>query len=318
MLSEWLKARLKRLLGQILIPPNSGELESAGKQDSRFTKNQDTMSKRTIHVQGHEIKLMASEQSDFISLTDLTQGFEGGSGLIEKWLRNKNTVEFLGMWEKLYNPDFVHDNYEEVFREAGLNRFMLSVKRWIEQTGAIGIKGSAGRYGGTYAHKDIALEFCSWLSPLFKLYVIREFDRLKQEEHDRLASEWDVRRLLSKVNYFIHTDAVRSNLVPIIDWNTRKEGFFFASEADVLNVAVFGMTAGQWRQAYPSLKGNMRDHASHEQLVVLANLEAMNAEMIREGLSQDERARKLNEIAIYQMRVLGNLSVMAQLPKGKE
>ena len=275
------------------------------------------MSTKTIEVQGAEIKLLVENDSDFISLTDLTQNFEGGSGLIEKWLRNRNTVEFLGMWEKLYNPKFNEIQFQELTSQAGLNTFMMSVKKWIDETGAIGIRAKAGRYGGTYAHKDIALEFCTWLSPLFKLYVVREFDRLKSLEHEKLAIECNVKRVLPKINYRIHTDAVKAHLIPPRIASTSSESIVYASEADLLNLALFGITAKDWSKQNPTLKGNMRDYATAEQLLVLANLENLNAEFIKEGYSQDERLQRLNEVAIYQMELLTEPKVakMLETPK---
>ncbi len=264
-----------------------------------------------------EIRLL-TEKSDFISLTDLTQNREGGAGLVEKWLRNRNTIEFLGMWEKIYNPVFNEAEFREIAGQSGLNSFMMSVKRWIERTGAVGIEAKAGRGGGTFAHKDIALEFCTWLSPLFKLYVVREFDRLKNEEHERLALDWNLKRTLAKINYRFHADAVKMHLIPPRVSGSKLAGLVYASEADLLNVALFGVTAKQWQLANPDLKGNLRDFASTEQLLVLANLENLNAHFIKEKLSQDERLEKLNEVAIYQMALLADPVTTAglrQLPE---
>lgn len=275
------------------------------------------MAKKNIIVEGTEIRLLADKE-DFISLTDLTQNFEGGAGLVEKWLRNRNTVEFLGMWEKIYNPKFNEGKFKEIANQAGLNTFMLSAKKWIEHTGAIGITAKAGRGGGTFAHKDIALEFCTWLSPLFKLYVVREFDRLKHKEYEQLALEWNVKRTLAKINYRIHTDAVKIHLIPPRILNPKQTGIIYASEADMLNIALFGVTARQWQEMDPTLKGNIRDYASAEQLLVLANLENLNAHFIKEGLSQDERLEKLNEVAIYQMGLLSDPGVTKALKQPEE
>ena len=275
------------------------------------------MAKKTIIVEGTEIRLLTEKKSDFISLTDLTQNFEGGAGLVEKWLRNRNTIEFLGMWEKIYNQSFNEAEFQEIANKSGLNSFMLSVKRWIERTGAVGIEAKAGRGGGTYAHKDIALEFCTWLSPLFKLYVVREFDRLKNEEYEKLALEWNVKRTLAKINYRIHTDAVKRHLIPPRITDAKQAGIVYASEADLLNVALFGVTAKQWQAMNPDLKGNIRDYATAEQLLVLANLENLNAHFIKEKLSQDERLQQLNEVAIYQMQLLSDSKTvhgLKQLP----
>jgi hypothetical protein len=272
------------------------------------------MVKNKITVEGIEIRLLTEKKSDYISLTDLTQNFDGGSGLVEKWLRNRNTVEFLGMWEKIYNPAFDEEQFKEIANKAGLNSFMLSVKKWVELTGAVGIEAKAGRYnGGTFAHKDIALEFCTWLSPLFKLYVVREFDRLKNEEHEKLAIEWNVKRTLSKINYRIHTDAVKRHLIPPRIADGKLSGTIYASEADMLNIALFGVTAKQWQSINPTLKGNVRDFATAEQLLVLANLENLNAHLIKEGLPQEERLSKLNEVAIYQMELLSDSKVLGSL-----
>jgi len=274
--------------------------------------------KTTIVVEGTEIRLLTDNQNDFISLTDLTQNFEGGAGLVEKWFRNRNTVEFLGMWEKIYNPQFNEAAFKEIASQAGLNTFMLSAKKWIERTGAVGITAKAGRGGGTFAHKDIALEFCTWLSPLFKLYVVREFDRLKHEEYEQLALEWNVKRTLAKINYRIHTEAVKMHLIPPRISNPKRAGIVYASEADMLNIALFGFTAKQWQAMNPELKGNVRDYASAEQLLVLANLENLNAHFIKEGLSQDERLEKLNEVAIYQMGLLSDPGVTKGLKQPDE
>ncbi len=277
--------------------------------------------KSTLNVKGTAITIFSQNEADYVSLTDIAKGFvdneeqRNSDYFILNWLRLGNTVEFLGAWELLHNTGFNPVGYDRIRMNLTSNAFRLSVKKWLEETNAIGILAKPGRYGGTFAHKDIAIQFCYWLSPTFQIYLIKEFQRLQEERRDAL--HWDVRRLLTKVNYHLHTDAVRNNLVPLIDWHSRREGFYFASEADVLNVAIFGMTAQQWKVANPEGKGNMRDHASPEQLIILANLEAINAELIREGLSQDERAAKLNEIAVYQMQILANLPTLKGLPGKK-
>ncbi len=258
---------------------------------------------KTINVKGSEITIIQQNNEDFISLTDMTKSFEDGLVLIEKWLRNKNTIEFIGIWEEMYNPDFNSPEFGGIKNEAGLNRFTLSIKKWIEKTNAIGIKATTGRYGGTYAHKDIAFEFGSWLSPEFKLYLIREFQRLKEDENDRLKLDWNLQRTLSKINYRIHTDAIKETLVPPTITKSQA-GMVYASEADMLNVALFGITAKQWREANPAKDGNIRDYAELEQLVVLTNLESINSVLVRQQLPQTERLMKLNEIAITQMRSL--------------
>ena len=254
-----------------------------------------------IKVQGHEITIIAKENQDYISLTDMVRTIENGLDLIEKWLRNKNTIEFLGIWEEIYNPDFNSLEFEGIKNQAGLNRFVLSVKQWVEKTNSKGVIAKAGRYGGTYAHKDIAFEFASWISPHFKLYLIKEFQRLKDQEKNQLG--WDIRRNLAKINYKIHTDAIRENLVPP-ELDRSQINRIYTEEADILNMALFGLTAGQWREANPDKKGNIRDEADVSQLVCLSNLENLNALFIHEGLSQAERLERLNRIAIQQMRIL--------------
>ena len=266
--------------------------------------------KASIEVQGVAIAILSKAQGDFISLTDMVRNFDGGSALIEQWLRNKDTVLFLGVWECIHNPGFNSLEFDGIKAEAGRNSFYLSAKKWIELTGAQGLVASAGRYGGTYAHKDIAFEFGSWLSPEFKLYLIKEFDRLKEDESRRLSLAWNLNRTLSKLNYRIHTDAIREHLIPP-QVTPAQAAFTYASEADLLNVALFGQTARQWRDANPGLDGNMRDDASIEQLLVLANIEGMNAEFIHMSLSQGERLQRLNQIAIRQVRTLTSGSVRA-------
>jgi hypothetical protein len=254
-----------------------------------------------ISVLGTEISYYQQNESDYISLTDMVRNIENGFALIEKWLRNKNTIEFLGIWEEIYNPVFNSPEFEGIKNQAGLNRFVLSVKQWVEATNSIGIVAKAGRYGGTYAHKDIAFEFASWISPQFKLYLIKEFQRLKEEEFKQLG--WDIRRNLAKINYRIHTDAIKENLIPP-ELSARQMNLVYATEADVLNMALFGMTAKVWRDKNPGRKGNIRDYADVSQLVCLSNLENLNALFIRENAPQAERLRKLNQIAIHQMKLL--------------
>ncbi|NOQ33245.1 MAG: KilA-N domain-containing protein [Methanosarcinales archaeon] len=266
--------------------------------------------KSTIAVRGTSITIISHEKEDYISLTDMVKNFEGGYTLIEQWLRNKDTVLFLGVWEQINNPDFNSLEFEGIKNEAGRNIFYLSVKKWVESTSAKGLVARTGRYGGgTYAHKDIAFEFGAWLSPEFKLYLIKEFQRLKEDENMRLSLDWNLNRTLAKLNYRIHTDAIKSHIIPpLID--KKREGFIYANEADVLNVALFGKTAKQWRDENPEQKGNIREYANLEQLLVLANIESMNAEFIRMGLPQPERLRKLNQIAITQLQSLtGNANI---------
>ena len=263
-----------------------------------------------INIEGSEISVIAIGNRDYISLTDMVRNIENGSALIEKWLRNKNTIEFLGIWEDMYNPNFNSPEFEGIKIEAGLNRFILSVKQWVEKTDSIGIVAKAGRYGGTYAHKDIAFEFASWVSPYFKLYLIKEFERLKKEEQEKLG--WDIKRNLAKINYRIHTDAIKNNLVPE-KLPKEKINFIYASEADILNVALFGMTAKEWREENPKLKGNIRDYADISQLVCLSNLENLNAVFINEGMKQSDRLEKLNFIAIEQMKILSEAETTKKL-----
>jgi hypothetical protein len=261
--------------------------------------------KDLVTVQGAVIAIVQQDNHDFISLTDIAKykNPDHADDVIRNWLRNRNTLELLGLWERLHNPSFNPVEFDGIKTQAGLNSFTLTPKQWIEQTGAVGIVSRAGRYGGTYAHKDIAFEFASWVSVEFKLYLIKEFQRLKDDENRRLSQAWNLNRTLSKLNYRIHTDAIREHLIPP-EVTAAQAAFTYASEADVLNVALFGHTAKQWRDANPALEGNMRDHADIEQLLVLANIEAMNAEFIHMSLSQGERLTRLNQIAIRQMRTL--------------
>ncbi|MDO8988704.1 MAG: KilA-N domain-containing protein [Sideroxyarcus sp.] len=267
------------------------------------------MKNRVITVHGADVSIATRHEQDYISLTDMVKKFDGGSALIEQWLKNKDTVLFLGVWEQLNNPGFNSLEFEGIKNEAGRNSFFLSAKKWIDATGAIGLHAKAGRYGGTYAHRDIAFEFGSWLSPEFKLYLIKEFQRLKDEEASSQSLEWSFQRTLSKVNYKIHTNAIKERLIPP-RLTMAQTSVIYASEADLLNVALFGLTAAQWRQANPDLAGNMRDFATLEQLVVLSNLESINAVLIHQGLEQSVRLTQLNNIAIGQMQsLLGNSAV---------
>ena len=267
------------------------------------------MKNRIINVKGSAITIATHHDQDYISLTDMVKHFDGGSALIEQWLKNKDTVLFVGVWEQLNNPGFNSLEFEGIRNEAGRNSFFLSAKKWVEATGAVGLQAKAGRYGGTYAHKDIAFEFGSWLSPEFKLYLIKEFQRLKDEESRATSLEWNFQRTLSKVNYKIHTDAIKEHLIPP-RLTSVQTGTIYASEADLLNVALFGITAAQWRQANPDQAGNMRDAATLEQLVVLSNLESINAVLIHQRLAGPERLAQLNAIAITQMRSLVGLDAL--------
>lgn len=248
--------------------------------------------KTTINVQGTAISILSKKEEDYISLTDMVRNFDGGSSLIEQWLRNKDTVMFLGVWERINNPTFNSLEFEGIKNQAGSNSFFLSAKKWIELTQARGLMANAGRYGGTYAHQDIAFEFGSWLSLEFKLYLIKEFQRLKEDENRRLSLSWNLNRTLSKLNYRIHTDAIKEHIIPTLV-SQDQASHVYSNEADVLNVALFGRTAKQWRDAYPDKEDNMRESASIEQLLVLANIEAMNAEFIRMDTSGSDPFSRL-------------------------
>jgi hypothetical protein len=268
----------------------------------------------SIEVQGTAVSILSSKDGDYISLTDMLKA-KDGDFFISDWLRNRNTVEFLGIWESVFNPDFNYGEFAIIRSQAGLNNYKISVKDWVEKTGAIGLKATAGRYGGTYAHPDIAFEFGMWISPEFKIYLVKEFRRLKDDENCRLSLAWDLNRTLSKINYRIHTDAIRANLIPA-EVTAAQAAITYANEADTLNVALFGQTAKQWREANPKLDGNMRDHATVEQLLVLANIEGMNAEFIHMGMAQGDRLKRLNQIAIRQMQTLTE-RIIKRLPNKK-
>lgn len=258
---------------------------------------------QVIQVNGVEISLVQRDKVDFISLTDITSSYPEGSGLIGKWISNKNTLEYLGIWEKINNPEFNYPEFGVIEQAAGTNRFIMSAGQWIQRTMAQGLIVKAGRYGGTYAHKDIAFHFAMWLSPEFQIYLIKEFQRLKEEESEKLNLGWNFQRALSKVNYRIHTDAIRELLLPTT-LTTQQINQIYASEADLLNVAVFGQTAKEWRDGNPEKAGNIREYAAIEQLVILSNLESINSLLIRQGHSQSERLLQLNGIAISQMKSL--------------
>jgi hypothetical protein len=264
-----------------------------------------TAKRSTIEVQGTAIAVLNQNDQDYISLTDIARhrNSQEPFAIINNWMRSRSTIEFLGLWEKLSNPSFKPLEFERFKNEAGSNYFVLSPQRWIEATQAIGITSKSGRYGGTFAHRDIAFEFASWISSEFKLYLIKEFQRLKDEENDRLQLGWNLQRTLAKINYRIHTDAIKETLLPPAI-TKQQASLVYANEADLLNVALFGQTAKQWRDAHPDAEGNIRDNAPLEQLVVLTNLESLNSVLIRQGLFQPERLLKLNEIAITQMRTL--------------
>ena len=283
------------------------------------------MSRKTssILVQDVPVTVMSIDQRDYISLTDMAKArTDAGraADVIKNWLRARSTLEFLGTWEIMYNPDFKVVEFDHFKSEAGLHTFTLSAKEWIESTHAIGMYVQAGRYGGTYAHKDIAFEFGSAISPIFKLYLLKEYQRLKDEENDRLKLEWDAKRFLSKNNYLIHTDAIKNYVLPQSNHSKSTEWLVYADEADLLNVALFGCTAKEWRDANPVLaaKQNIRDFASIAQLTVLSNLETHNAEMIKPGIDKAERFDRLKQIAEYQLRVVTEAEAIQKLPKGND
>jgi hypothetical protein len=263
------------------------------------------MVRQRIKVKGTEIVIFSQKKKNYISLTDIAKhkNSEAPRDIIKNWIRTRSTIEFIGIWEQIHNPNFKQVEFDLFKNEAGSNAFVLSPQKWIDATGAIGITSKSGRYGGTYAHQDIAFEFASWISAEFKLYLLKEFQRLKQAEIDQKKLEWNVSRTLAKVNYFIHIDAVKENLIPE-NISENKRNFVYADEADLLNIALFGKTAKEWREKYPDLKGNIRDYATLEQLVVLSNMESYNSELIKLQIPSDERLKKLNKIAIDQMKVL--------------
>ncbi len=274
-----------------------------------------------ISVQGTPVTIINLDQDDYISLTDMAKARTDSvraADVIKNWLRARSTLEFLGTWELMYNPDFKVVEFDHFKSAAGLHTFTLSAKEWIEKTGAIGMYVQAGRYGGTYAHKDIAFEFGSAISPVFKLYLLKEYQRLKAEETDRLKLEWDAKRFLSRSNYLIHTDAVKHYVLPQSSYTKSMEWLAYADEADLLNVALFGCTAKAWREANPELakKGNIRDYATIAELTVLSNLETHNAELIKSGISKAERFETLRRIAQYQLQVLAEAERIRELPEG--
>ncbi len=261
--------------------------------------------KKTIHVQGTEISIYQGNNLEYISLTDMARyrDAERTNYIIQNWMRTRNAIEFCGLWEQMNNPGFKSIDFDAFKNESGLNSFTLTPQKWITATNAIGLISKSGRYGGTFAHKDIAFEFATWLSTPFKFYLIKEFQRLKEEETDRLKVGWNIQRTLAKVNYHIHTDAIKENLIPA-ELTKQQTSFVYASEADMLNMALFGKTALQWRNENPNAEGNIRDMATIEQLVVLSNMESINAVLIHQGLQQSERLVQLNRVAIMQMKSL--------------
>lgn len=273
------------------------------------------MSKLTINANGYDISVIARrKQGDFISLTDIAKyrTAENPGYVIQNWMRTRNTVRFLALWEQFHNPEFNCLEFEAIEQEAGLNSFVLTPKRWVEKTKAIGIETKQGRYAATYAHQDIAFEFASWISPEFKLYIIKDYQRLKSDEDSRLSIGWNLNRELSKINYHIHTAAIKKHLLPD-NISSIASSLTYANEADVLNVALFGITAKMWRERNPGKQGNIRDEASLQQFIVLVNLESMNAELIKLGFSQSERAIRLNAMAIEQLKTLSRIDVSKRL-----
>ncbi len=272
--------------------------------------------KKNIIVKNVNINFFSQKEEDFISLTDIARykNPKEPKDVVKNWMRNRNTIEFLGLWESINNPNFKGVKFDSFRKEAGLNSFVLSPQKWIKETNAQGLISKSGRNGGTFAHKDIAFEFASWVSAEFKLYIIKEFQRLKEIESERLLLGWDAKRMLTKINYKIHTDAIKEYLIPHLI-TVKETKFVYADEADVLNVSLFGMTAKQWREKNPDEKGNIRDDADVRQLVCLANLESMNAELVRQKIAQSERLKLLNSMAITQMKSLTNNKTVKKLSK---
>lgn len=270
--------------------------------------------KATINANGTEITVISNgTENDFISLTDIARyKSDEPKDVVKNWMRSKETIEFLGLWEKLNNPNFKGVEFDTFRNEAGSNSFTLSPQKWIDSTNAIGIVSKSGRGGGTYAHKDIAFEFASWVSAEFKLYIIKDYQRLKTDENSHLSLEWNINRTISKINYRIHTDAIKDNLIPT-NISSLQQGITYANEAEVLNMALFGKTSKEWRNENPKLSGNIRDYATIHQLIILSNLESINAEFIKQGFSQKDRLLKLNKIAIEQANSLLKNSSVAKL-----
>lgn len=271
--------------------------------------------KAAINANGTEIIVLSKgDENDYLSLTDIAKykNPHEPKDVVKNWMRSRSTIEFLGLWEKLNNPDFKGVEFDSFILEAGSNAFTLSPQKWITNTNAVGVISKSGRYGGTFAHKDIAFEFASWVSPEFKLYIIKDYQRLKSDENSSISLEWNLNRIISKINYRIHTDAIKDNLIPQLVCS-QQQFFTYASEADLLNVALFGKTAREWKEQNPEVKGNIRDEANIHQLIVLSNLESMNAELIKQEISQSQRLIILNKMAIEQMTSLLGSSVIKKL-----
>ena len=274
----------------------------------------------TLHVKGIDVGIYTEDyRNEYISLTDIARfrNSDDPRFAIQNWMRNRNTIEFLGLWESLHNPNFNRVQFDTFRTEAGLNRFVMTPSKWVENTGSIGITAKAGRYGGTYAHSDIAMEFASWISAEFKLYLMKDYRRLKFDENSRLSLSWNLNREISKLNYRVHTNAIQQNLLPP-DLTREQQSFVYADEADMLSVALFGLTAAQWRSQNQGCKGNIRDYASLQQLLVLANMESYNALLIEQKLPQTERLQMLRQMAVRQLQVLSSLDVtnLPSLPPG--
>lgn len=280
-------------------------------------ENEEKIYRETINANGTEITIISSDnENDFISLTDIAKHENPDDAyiVINNWMRTRATIEFLGLWESLHNPNFKPIEFDRFKNESGRNAFTLSPQKWITSTNAIGIVSKSGRGGGTFAHKDIAFEFASWISPEFKLYVITDYQRLKNDESNRLSTDWNIKRIIAKTNYRIHTDAIKQILIPE-DLSAKMQSITYANEADLLNVALFGITAKEWKKQNPKAKGNLRDNATISQLIVLANLENLNASFIKAGLSQQERLVKLNKEAIYQLTTFKNNNNIKKIEK---
>ena len=272
---------------------------------------------KKLNVQGNEITIIENKGKEYISLTDMLKA-KDGDFFISDWLRNRNTVEYLGIWESVYNPSFNYGEFAIIKSQAGLNSYKISVKEWVEKTNAIGLKATTGRYGGTYAHPDIAFEFGMWISPTFQLYIVKEYQRLKEQESNPLSLEWNAKRILSKTNYTLHTDAIKNVIIPKMDINAIKHGIIYATEADMLNIILFGCKAKEWAQANPNLasKGiNLRETASINQLVVLSNMESANSEMIKQGVSRKQRFEILHKMAKEQLKVLDTNNIEQKFRK---
>ena len=273
--------------------------------------------RETLNVNNIQISILSNDNiNDFISLTDLARykNSEFPKDVIKNWMRNRSTIEFLGLWEMMHNPNFKGVDFDTFVNEAGSNSFVMTPQKWVESTNAIGIVSRSGNGGGTFAHKDIAFEFASWLSPEFKLYVITDYQRLKNDESNKLSYDWNIKRLIAKTNYRIQTDAIKQNLIPE-NVSLKHQSITYANEADMLNVALFGMTSKEWKKKNPHAKGNIRDNATISQLIVLANLENLNATFIKDGLSQSERLLKLNQEAIYQLTTFENNTNIKKIEK---